>query len=75
MTISLKELDRLHACRISPLERLNFDEAMDGNWPAISRALRAAKAVAVQHESDRAACGTTSDCPCSICAAMEAIDD
>jgi len=40
MTISLKELDRLRR-----LQKHEFAVIVDNNWPAISRALRAAKAV------------------------------
>ena len=68
LKINLKELGRLHA---HPIDWKHFSESVYLNWPAISRALRAAKVVSEE--------GTTGDDWLAILdeldAAMEVIDD
>ena len=69
MSISIKELDRLHK---SALDWQVFAEAASRNWPAISRALKAGKAVDATDDVDGGDWLSALD---ELSAAMEAFDD
>ena len=73
MTISIKELDRLHADRYRDIPALRFSDAIEDHWPAISRALKAGKAAAPYGCTEDIICGKC--WACKLDAAMEAFDD